>query len=42
MAGLVFICLGVFGIYIAKIFDEVKDRPLYIIRDTVGITGKTG
>ena len=28
--------IGVFGLYISKIFNEVKHRPLYFIRETVG------
>jgi hypothetical protein len=28
--------LGIVGEYIASIFDEVKGRPLYIVRQTVG------
>lgn len=30
------ISLGIIGTYIAKIFDEVKGRPRYIISDTTG------
>lgn len=31
--GLIVGCLGIVGIYIGKIFDQVKDRPLYFIQD---------
>ncbi|PLY04809.1 MAG: glycosyltransferase [Arcobacter sp.] len=31
IAGLIFANMGILGIYIGKIFDEVKDKPLYII-----------
>lgn len=34
--GLILIGLGVQGEYIARIFIEVKARPLYIIRDKIG------
>jgi dolichol-phosphate mannosyltransferase len=34
IAGLIFMNLGFLGLYIGKIFDEVKNRPLYIIQDT--------
>ena len=34
MFGLLFAALGVVGLYIGKIFDEVKQRPLYIISET--------
>jgi glycosyltransferase involved in cell wall biosynthesis len=36
IGGLLLSILGVLGIYIGKIFDEVKNRPLYIIAEKVG------
>lgn len=33
LAGLVIMIQGVIGIYVAKIFDQTKQRPLYIVRD---------
>lgn len=33
--GLLFGILGVVGLYIGKIFDQVKDRPLYIIDEII-------
>lgn len=30
--GLQLLCLGIIGEYIAKIYEQVKDRPLYIIK----------
>ena len=32
--GIIVTCLGILGTYIAKIYDEVKNRPFYIIRET--------
>ncbi len=32
--GLIIGCIGIMGLYIGKIFDEVKGRPLYIIAST--------
>ncbi|AEF18239.1 glycosyl transferase family 2 [Thermoanaerobacterium xylanolyticum LX-11] len=41
--GLNFSVLGAFGEYIGRIYDEVRDRPLYIIARKVGFDdGKTG
>jgi dolichol-phosphate mannosyltransferase len=34
--GILFIILGIMGEYIGRIYDEVKARPLYIVRDTIG------
>jgi polyisoprenyl-phosphate glycosyltransferase len=36
LGGMQLIVLGVMGEYIARIHDEVKDRPLYIVRETLG------
>jgi glycosyltransferase involved in cell wall biosynthesis len=33
----VMISLGVIGEYIAKIYEEVKERPVYLVEDRVGI-----
>jgi polyisoprenyl-phosphate glycosyltransferase len=39
LGGMQLIVLGVMGEYIARIHDEVKDRPLYVIRETLGLEG---
>lgn len=36
VGGLLFANLGLIGIYIGKIYDEVKNRPLYVIKETIG------
>lgn len=35
--GMMFIILGVLGEYLARIYDEVKKRPTYVIRQKIGI-----
>lgn len=34
IGGLIFANMGILGLYIGKIFDETKNRPLYIISET--------
>ncbi len=41
LAGLLLANMGVLGLYIGKVFDETKGRPLYVIRDIVGVGEKT-
>jgi dolichol-phosphate mannosyltransferase len=33
-----FACMGIMGEYIGRIFDEAKERPLYIVRDTYNLS----
>lgn len=40
-AGMQLISLGVLGEYIARIFDEVKGRPLYLIAERIGANEPT-
>lgn len=34
VSGIQLFCLGIMGQYLAKVYLEVKDRPIYIIKDT--------
>lgn len=38
LGGLIFFNLGILGLYIGKIFNETKGRPLYLIRETTDET----
>jgi len=36
LGGFILICLGVIGEYIARLYDELKRRPQYIIKNEIG------
>jgi dolichol-phosphate mannosyltransferase len=37
VGGIQLIIMGIIGVYIGKIYEETKQRPLYLIRDTLGV-----
>ena len=36
LGGTTLITIGVLGIYLGKIYEEIKGRPRYIIEDKIG------
>lgn len=39
-SGIILFMLGMIGEYIGRIYDEAKDRPLYIVRESYGLQSK--
>ena len=37
LGGLQLVAVGLVGEYLGRVLDEVKRRPLYLIRDSVGL-----
>ncbi len=37
LGGMILTTLGIIGEYISRIYEEVKHRPLYIIRERIGV-----
>ncbi len=42
MGGLILMVLGVIGIYVGKIFNETKGRPLYVVAERTGFDQPVG
>ena len=40
IGGTILITLGVIGEYVGRIYDEVKRRPLYVVKEEIGMDGR--
>lgn len=40
LGGIIIFCTGVVGLYIGRMFNEIKQRPYYAIRETVNLAGR--
>jgi hypothetical protein len=38
LSGLQLLMIGVMGMYVGKIFEEVKQRPVYILEEELGVS----
>ena len=37
VGGMIMMQMGILGIYIGKVFDQVKGRPLYVVMEEVNV-----
>ncbi len=42
IGGLMLANMGVIGLYLGKVFNEVKERPLYVVMETMNLGEREG
>jgi ABC-type transport system involved in multi-copper enzyme maturation permease subunit len=40
VGGMIMVVLGIIGVYVGKMYNETKRRPLYVIADRVGLDAR--
>jgi len=40
LGGVQLVAIGLLGEYVGRVLDQVKERPLYLVRETVGLDGR--
>jgi dolichol-phosphate mannosyltransferase len=38
LGGLQLLCLGILGQYVGRIYNEIKNRPLYVVQEYSGFS----
>ena len=42
LGGIQLISVGILGEYIGRIYEEIKQRPLYVVQEKIGFAGAAG
>jgi dolichol-phosphate mannosyltransferase len=37
LAGVMLFCMGIIGLYVGRVFESVKSRPIFIVREKLNL-----